>query len=260
MKPTFTLLTALLLAPLATLHAADESAPDVIRVACVGGSITQGVHVRGEDNYPSVLGRLLGARYEVRNFGYLGGTVMNTNDRPYAATSEFKKATNYNPNVVIFMLGTNDSKPDEWKHKQRFKADLLALLEIFAALPARPRIWICTPAWVAKHHPGGHDEKIIAGEIIPLIREVAAEKKLPLIDIHAAFEGKPELFADGVHPNAAGCAVLAQAVHKAIVSGKAGTSSFSLPKGGIHEDEKNPRQARSFRPTDVRIGRARTFH
>jgi hypothetical protein len=78
---TLTLLTALLLAPLAALHAADESAPDVIRVACVGDSITQGVHVRGEDNYPSVLGRLLGARYEVRNFGYLGGTVMNTNRR-----------------------------------------------------------------------------------------------------------------------------------------------------------------------------------
>jgi len=204
-----------------TIHAAREVTSEVIRVACVGDSITQGVHVRGEDNYPSVLGRLLGARYQVRNFGYLGATVMNTHDRPYAATSEFKKATNYNSHIVIFMLGTNDSKPGEWKHKQRFKADLLALIERFAALPPRPKIWLCTPAWVAKHHPGGHDEKIIAGEIIPLIREVAAEKQLPLIDLHAAFEGKPELFADGVHPNAAGCAVLAQAVHKAIVGSMA---------------------------------------
>ena len=42
MKRTATFfLTALLLAPLAVLHAADESAPDVIRVACVGDSTTQ---------------------------------------------------------------------------------------------------------------------------------------------------------------------------------------------------------------------------
>jgi lysophospholipase L1-like esterase len=95
----------------------------VIRVACVGDSITQGVHVGGEDNYPSALQQLLGARYEVRTFGYLCGTVMNIKDRPYMATPEFKKATNYNPHIVIFMLGTNDSKPGEWKQKHGFKTN-----------------------------------------------------------------------------------------------------------------------------------------
>jgi len=193
-----------------------ETPAGPIRVACVGDSITQGVHVRGEDNYPAVLGRLLGERCQVRNFGFLGGTVMNVNDRPYAACAEFKEATDFNPDIVIFMLGTNDSKPDEWKHKGRFKQDLAALLDRFAGLPAKPKIWICTPAWVAKHYPGGHDEEVLAGEILPLIRAVAAEKKLPLIDIHAALDGKPEMYVDGVHPNAAGCAIMAQAVFKAI--------------------------------------------
>ena len=191
-------------------------AAGLVRVACVGDSITQGVHVRGEDNYPSVLGRLLGKRYQVRNFGFLGGTVMNVNDRPYSACAEFKEAVSFNPDIVIFMLGTNDSKPDEWKQKERFKQDLIALLDRFASLPAKPKIWLCTPAWVAKHYPAGHDEEVIGKEIVPVIRAVAAEKKLPLIDIHAVFEGKPEMFVDGIHPNAAGCAMLAQAVHKAL--------------------------------------------
>ena len=42
---------------------AGEKAATPIRMACVGDSITQGVHVRGEDNYTAVLGRLLGERY-----------------------------------------------------------------------------------------------------------------------------------------------------------------------------------------------------
>ena len=192
-----------------------------LRVACVGDSITQGVHVRGEDNYPTVLGNLLGERYQVRNFGFLGGTVMNVNDRPFSACAEFKAATAFNPDVVIFMLGTNDSKPDEWKHKERFKQDLISLLAHFADLPAKPKIWVCTPAWVAKHYPGGHDEEVLGKEILPIIRAVAAEKKLPLIDIHAALDGKPEMYVDGVHPNAAGCAIMAQAVFKALAPPKA---------------------------------------
>jgi len=197
-------------------HAAGGDPADPIRVACVGDSITQGVHVARENKYPSVLGRLLGNRYQVRNFGFLGGTVMNIKGRPYAACKACGEATAFNPDIVILMLGTNDSKPGEWAHKERFKRDLLALLDHFAGLPPKPKIWLCTPPWVAKHHPGGHDEQVLRREIIPLIRAVAAEKRLPLIDVHALFEGKPELFADGVHPNADGCAVLANAAHKAL--------------------------------------------
>ena len=194
---------------------AESGAAGPIRVACVGDSITQGVHVRGEDNYPSVLGRLLDERHQVRNCGFLGGTVMNVNDRPYSGCNEFKAATAFNPNIVIIKLGTNDSKPDVWKHKERFKTDLVALIAHFAGLPAKPGVLLCTPAWVAKHYPGGHDEQVLAGELVPLIRAVAAEKNLTLIDLHAVLEGKPDLFVDGVHPNTAGCALLAQAVHKA---------------------------------------------
>jgi len=211
--------------------ATRPAAAGPIRVACVGDSITQGVHVRGEDNYPSVLGRLLGAGYQVRNFGFLGGTVMNVPDRPYAACPECQAATAFNPDIVIFMLGTNDSKPGEWKQKARFQQDLAALLDHFAGLPAKPKIWVCTPVWVAKHYPGGHDEEVLDREIRPLIRAVAAEKKWPLIDLHAVTRGKPELFADGVHPNAAGCKVLARAVYQELVPGKA---QADPAPGGTH--------------------------
>ena len=44
---------------------------DAVRVACVGNSITYGAGIknRSHDSYPSVLGRLLGDKYWVKNFG-----------------------------------------------------------------------------------------------------------------------------------------------------------------------------------------------
>ena len=54
---------------------ADDSA-ERIRVACVGDSITFGDQVkqRTENCYPAVLGRALGDKYDVRNFGACGAS------------------------------------------------------------------------------------------------------------------------------------------------------------------------------------------
>ena len=43
---------------------------DAVRVACIGNSITYGARIknRNRDSYPSVLGRMLGDGYWVKNF------------------------------------------------------------------------------------------------------------------------------------------------------------------------------------------------
>ena len=52
-----------------TVPVAAQSTPKV-KVACVGDSITAGSGVKEpEKKYPFQLGRLLGADYEVKNFG-----------------------------------------------------------------------------------------------------------------------------------------------------------------------------------------------
>jgi acyl-CoA thioesterase-1 len=62
----------------------------------------------------------------------------------------------------------------------------------------------------------GINEESVSGEIIPAIKKVAAEKKLPLIDLHKALSDQPLLFPDGVHPNAAGAKLIAATVHASI--------------------------------------------
>lgn len=53
---------------IAGLNGWAQEATEVIRVACVGNSITFGAGIanRDRDSYPSVLGQMLGRGYEVR--------------------------------------------------------------------------------------------------------------------------------------------------------------------------------------------------
>jgi lysophospholipase L1-like esterase len=139
-------------------------------------------------------------------------------DRPYLKTPQFKSATAYNPDIVIMMLGTNDSKPHIWTHKDRYSKDLTFLIDHFAALPSKPKIFLCTPAWVIMEFTDNINRETVNGQIVPIVRSIAEEKNIPLIDVYSAFKGKPELFVDGVHPNEAGAVVLAKTVAKAIES------------------------------------------
>lgn len=209
------LFAAALLTP--ALHAA-EAKP--LRVACVGDSITfgAGVEQRDQNNYPKVLGELLGTRYETRNFGRSGATLLKQGDLPYWKTKEFEAATNSQPDIVVIKLGTNDSKPQNWdQHKAEFAADARALVTHFQGLPTKPKIFVCLPVPVYETK-WGINEPVVKGQVIPLLQQLAKDMKLPTIDLYTALSAKPELFPDKIHPNAAGAKLIAEAVAKALAA------------------------------------------
>ena len=188
-----------------------------VRVACVGDSITygSGVENREVNNYPLVLGKLLGPRFEVRNFGVGGATLLKKGDKPYWDLPEFQSASEFRPQVIILELGTNDSKPQNWKHGAEFAGDLRALLDHFAGLSSKPKIWVCLPAPVYETR-WGITESTIKDQIIPVIRQVAKEKNVPTIDLHLALSDRPQFFPDKIHPNAAGAAMMSMTIFTAL--------------------------------------------
>ena len=96
-----------------------------IRVACVGNSITYGAFIPDRDkwSYPAQLQAYLGDEYEVRNFGVNGATLLHQGDNPYIKTNEYKQSQDFQPDIVLIKLGTNDSKSQNWQYKDEFLKD-----------------------------------------------------------------------------------------------------------------------------------------
>ncbi|MGO8807180.1 MAG: GDSL-type esterase/lipase family protein [Candidatus Bathyarchaeia archaeon] len=186
---------------------ANEVTP--IRVACVGDSITA---ITG---YPSDLQSLLGSGYTVGNFGVNGTTVLLDSWNPYMNQSEFQKALDFKPNIVVIMLGTNDDLQMLRPSNTSFEEDYTKLICAFQQLESKPKIWIVTPPPIFSNS-SDLSNAYFKGTIIPKIEDLAHKTNLPLIDVYAAFGNHSDYFVDGVHPNSEGAALIASEVYKAI--------------------------------------------
>lgn len=203
------------------VNADDYKEP--IRVACVGDSITYGagVHDRDHNSYPVQLGKLLGDKWDVKNFGRSGATMVKKGDLPYDKTDEHKHALEFKPDVVVIFLGTNDSKPQNWKYKDDYAGDYKDLIAEFRKIDAKVRVYCCLP--VPAYPPGAYGIRgdVIRDETIPLVKGVAAETQATIIDLYTALSDKPAMFPDKIHPNAEGAAVIAVTVYEALTGKKA---------------------------------------
>lgn len=195
----------------------SEPEEGLTRVACVGDSITYGHGISNwpKNNYPVLLQGLLGDKYHVNSYGVSGRAVQPDSDQPYTELPHYLESLAYDADIVVFMMGTNDSKPENWHGADAFKEDLLALLDSYGDT----EIILCTPAasfFVDGQTEGlaRHDiQPLIVGEIAQIVRDVAEKRGYPLIDIHALTLEHPEWFAkDGIHPSNDGAAAIAEEV------------------------------------------------
>ena len=200
---------------LALLSIMTASAAEPIKVACVGDSITQGAGAKPGQSYPSQLQALLGDGYQVGNFGVSGRTLLKKGDFPYWKEKKYQAALAMEPAIVIIMLGTNDTKPQNWKFEAEFDADYRELVKSFQSLKSQPKVFVCRPVPVPGKGNYGINEENIQKEI-PRVDALAKELGCGVIDMHAALAKFPEMLPDRVHPNTAGAGEMAKAAAKAI--------------------------------------------
>lgn len=214
------LFSALALAadPMSPITPADYKVP--VKVACIGDSITEGAGTAPGRSYPSQLQELLGDHWKVGNFGVSGRTLLKKGDHPYWIEKKYQEALATSPDVVIIMLGTNDTKPQNWKFEAEFEADYTELVKSFQALPSKPRLYVCRPCPVPEPGNFGINETNNK-EWIKRIDKMAKNMNLGLIDMHKALEDKPQLLPDRVHPNTEGAGEMAAAAYKALTGKQA---------------------------------------
>jgi len=200
-----------------------------VRVACVGDSITFGSGLANppQEAYSAVLGRRLGTGWDVRNFGVGGATLLDEGDKPYSKEKAHGDALAFKPDIVVIMLGTNDSKHrgdgslesdeavENWRFKENYVPEYKALIARFRRANPAAKIYVCLPP---PCFPGrwGINNRTIRSELVPLIRMVAQEADAQVIDLNTPFTDKASLFPDTVHPNAAGARLMAATVFEAM--------------------------------------------
>ena len=193
--------------------------PSAIRVACIGDSITDGdgIDLRDVNGYPAQMQKMLGKGYNVKNFGLSARTMMNSGTLPYMNEQVWQDALAFNPDIAVIMLGTNDSKPENWVHKKDYAKDLKKMVDALQALPTHPKIYLCKPVPAVKD-TWNISEEVITQEIGPILEKTVKKENLAgLIDLHAALDGKPDMFVeDGIHPNQRGARIIAETVAKVI--------------------------------------------
>lgn len=190
-----------------------ERLANPIKVACVGDSLTSGFKMENpeHDAYPAYLGRMLGAGYVVKAFAVPGRTALRKAKSPLWKEKEFQAAQDWQPDIVVICLGTNDSWPAMWQElKGDFAGDLQAMVQLFQKLPTKPNTFLCLPPPLFIEN-GEVQKEILAFEIIPAIREVATATDSGIIDWDTPLREKAALFMDDkVHPLPSGANEMAR--------------------------------------------------
>jgi lysophospholipase L1-like esterase len=176
-----------------------------IRVACIGDSITRG------NEYTVDLWSMLGANYTVGDFGIGGATVNSEVETGYINETAFQVAKDYQPDIVIIMLGTNDANPDINQTTGSFIADFTAIITAFQELDSKPQIYLVLPPPIYEN-VGPLTDAVLTQKVIPAIEQLAEQLDLPLIDVHTPLLGHEDFFIDGIHPKVSGAIVIAQTI------------------------------------------------
>ena len=216
------LLMLLLVLPL--LAVAQEK----IKVACIGNSVTYGYGHKepSKTSYPSQLQQMLGDKYEVRNFGHSGATLLSKGHRPYINLPEYKAALEFAPDIAVIHLGLNDTDPRNWpNYRDEFYNDYINIIEALREANPEVDVYVCqmTPIfhWHRRFKSGTRDWYWQIQELIP---HVAEYDMFELIELNRYLYHRPDLMPDALHPDAEGAGIIAKQVYSAITNDFGGLS------------------------------------
>ena len=180
-----------------------------VKVACVGDSITEGYGLarQSETAYPVRLDSILGPDYAVMNLGRSATTLLKHGNFPYWICKEFSDVFAYHPDIIIIMLGTNDTKTINW-NADDFEKDYQTMIDTFETIAGKPKIYLCKPVPVFKTRWTINDSTLTAG-VIPIVEKMAKTNDLPVIDLYSEMKDQAKNFFDSIHPNEEGAKIMA---------------------------------------------------
>lgn len=180
-----------------------------IKLFCIGDSIV----ASGFPDENLIL--LLGPSFDVFAAGSSHCTALRNTNVNIWTKGRWTEEWKFNPDAVTVMLGTNDTKDANWiPYGQNFERDYGDVLDTAGSVPSRPVVIpVLSPPIFST---GIIRNDVMVADILPLQKKVSKAKGLSYIDANTPLLGHPEVFSDGVHPNAAGMDSLAAIYYRGI--------------------------------------------
>ncbi len=190
-----------------------------LRIVCVGDSITYGQGVYGSRKTASFTAYLseMVEGSTVVNYGLSSRTLQSNTNMPYTNEKHFAASRSEEADIVIIMLGTNDSKANFWD-KDNYTEEYREFIKGYMNMESSPEVYIMIPPRVyAEAKSGGDcDDAVVRGELRDAVISLGAELGIEVIDLYTVTDGHPEWFPDGLHPNADGNYAIAEEIAKII--------------------------------------------
>lgn len=194
-----------------------------VRMGFIGNSITHGVMLANpaQDAYPIQLGEMLkdvyGDTVIVRNFGLTTTTMLKNGDVSYWDAPNFVEYLAWAPEICFIMLGTNDTKPQNWNnYGDEFVADYLAMIDTIKLRNPSTKFILAYPPPAFEIEWGINDSIIING-VIPGIDSVLSQVDAVLVDYYHPLLDSVQYFPDNIHPDVAGNTVMAEMLLEKII-------------------------------------------
>jgi hypothetical protein len=234
-----------------------------LKIACVGEQTTHSDQLQRSVEYPARLQTMLGAAYNVTNFGdccatvlygypvqgethpYLSGemgvTPLNANGMPVTpgyqlgVNPSFMQSIPFAPDIVVIgSWGKHDTEIANSLYAgvldpTKFQADYEQLVTTYLNLSNKPTVYVSTPVPI----PSGAPQGVTTTVILPTVQNVAAKYHLPIVPLYPAFLNRPDLFKDSTHvSDDAGLTTIADTVYAALGFGDGGAGEGGAYLGG----------------------------
>ncbi|MBU3011325.1 hypothetical protein KO506_07920 [Polaribacter vadi] len=168
----------------------------------------------------------------MKNFGKGGETLIDGSNFPYSKTEEYKKSLKFTSDIVLIMFGTNDANPKcfldpkrptkfNGSAKEEFKSEYIKLIKDYKEKNKNTQIYVLTPMliWVEKNPKKEfikERKEALNSWVIPIVKEIALEQDVTLIDVYQLIKKSLKFSKDGVHLTKDGYKVLAKKIGKEI--------------------------------------------
>ena len=188
-----------------------------IKVATVGDSLTYGYGLenRQHDAYPSVLLEMLGTHYQVSNYGMSGRSLLSTSDYPYLKEKNAQESLKSDADIVIVMIGSNDSRPAYWNREQ-FVREYRELARAYQNMASQPDVYLVAPPYVPTSR-FGLNKSIVRDELQQIVKATAVELGLHFVNLYPITEGHMEYYSDGLHLTPLGNRMIAQEIFSGLM-------------------------------------------